>query len=68
MVCSRERREVWGWFKGYLRILEMKKEGSRVEGTDGVGFGTNKVTQPVGGSVDEAVTNPFGRLDAGFNG
>jgi len=50
-------------------VLKKKNEGLRVEGTDGVGLGTNKVTvaQPVGGSIDEAVTNPFSRLNAGFD-
>jgi hypothetical protein len=51
-------------------VLKKKNEGLRVdgvEGTDGVGLGTNKVAQPVGGSIDEAVTNPFSRLDAGFD-
>jgi hypothetical protein len=48
-------------------VLKKKNEGLRVEGTDGVGLGTNKVAQPVGGSIDEAVTNPFSRLNAGFD-
>ena len=47
-------------------VLE-KSDGLRVEGTDGVGFSTNKVAQPVGGSVDEAVTDPLGRLNAGLD-
>ena len=44
----------------------MKNKSLRIEGTGGVGLGTNKV----GSSVDEAaVYNSFqvGRLDAGFH-
>ena len=49
--------------------LMRANEGLPIEETDGVGLGTNnsEVAQLFGGSIDETVTNPFGRLDAGFD-
>ena len=46
---------------------QTENEGLRVKETDGVGLGTKKVAYLVGGSVDEAVTNPFGHFDDEFD-
>ena len=57
-----EERIVWALEDDFEKI-----GGLRVEGTDSVGFGTNEVVWLVGRGVYEAVTNPFGHLDAGFD-
>jgi hypothetical protein len=43
MACSREGREVWRVGNLDNGLEKMKNKSLRVEGTDGVGLGTNKV-------------------------
>ena len=49
------RDEEWGGLNN--EALISLDEGLGIEGTDGVGVGANEIAQPVGGSVDKAVTH-----------